>query len=67
MENNWVRVYTSNQLFHVEMIKEFLSDNGIAAFIMNKQDSFYKFGDIEIYTKPDDVMKAKLLIEKFES
>lgn len=53
-------------LYVAELLKEYLADNTIHAFIINKQDSFYKFGDIEIYVLPEDVMKAKLLIEKFE-
>jgi hypothetical protein len=66
MDENWSLVYTSNKLYEAEILKEYLADQGIIAFIINKQDSFYKFGDIEVYTKPDDVMRSKLLIEKFE-
>jgi hypothetical protein len=67
MENNWIQVYSTSELYKAELLKEFLADHGIMAFVLNKQDSFYKFGDIEVYTGPDDVMKAKLLIEKFEN
>ncbi len=44
-----------------------LADHEIAAFIINKQDSTYKFGDIEIYTYRDNVIRAKKLIQEFES
>jgi hypothetical protein len=67
MTENWNLVYTSDQLYKAELFREFLADNGITAFIINKQDSVYRFGDIEVYTRPDDVMRAKLLIEKFEN
>ena len=67
MEENWVVVNITNSVYHAEMIKLMLSDNGIESFIINKKDSNYHFGDIEIYTRPDFVMKAKLLIEKFEN
>ena len=43
-----------------------LADNGIDSFIINKMDSNYLIGDIEIYTLEDYVMKSKLLIDKFE-
>jgi hypothetical protein len=66
METEWILVYTSNKLYEAEILREFLDDNGIETFLMNKQDSSYHIGDIEVYTRPDDVMKAKLLIEKFE-
>lgn len=59
-------VYTTNKIFEADSIKEYLLDNDIESFLLNKQDSVYLFGDIELYTRPDDIMKAKLLIEKFE-
>ena len=67
MENNWSLIYTSNKLNEAEILKEFLDENGIEVFVMNKQDSSYHIGDIEVYSRPEDVMKAKLLIEKFEN
>ncbi len=66
MENNWILVYTCGEQYVAELLKEYLADNTIRAFIINKQDSFYKFGDIEVYVLPEDVMKARLLIKKFE-
>jgi hypothetical protein len=67
MDNNWTLVYTSNKLYEANILKELLEDNDIDAFVINKQDSTYHFGDVEVYTKPEDVMKAKVLIEKFEN
>jgi replication initiation and membrane attachment protein DnaB len=66
MEKRWVRVHSTSNYYHAEMIRQMLSDNGIDAFIINKKDSSYLFGEVEIYTLPDYVMKSKLLIEKFE-
>ncbi len=67
MTENLVRVYLSNQVYHVEMLKQFLSDNGIAAFSIDKRDSSYLFGSIELYVNRDDVIMAKVLIKKFEN
>lgn len=67
MDNNWVFVYSSNQLYEVQLVKEILEDNEIDTFVLNKQSSSYLIGDIELYTRPDDVLKAKLIIEKFEN
>lgn len=66
MEQKWIKVHTTKNIYHAEMIKQMLADNEIDAFIINKMDSNYFFGDIEIYTLPDLVMKSKLLIDKFE-
>ena len=66
MEQQWIKVHSTNNIYHAEMIKQMLADNEIDSFIINKMDSNYFFGDIEIYTLPDLVMKSKLLIDKFE-
>ena len=65
MTSDKVLVYTTNQLFEAEMIKQFLYDNDIQAFILNKMDSAYLFGDIEILVSRDDVINSKRLIEDF--
>ena len=66
-EQNWVIIFTTNVLYEAEILKEFLSSNEIDTFVLNKQDSLYHIGDIELYSMPEDVMKAKLLIEKFNN
>lgn len=66
MSDKNVIVYTTNRLYQAEILKNILAENGIHSFIINKQDSNYLFGDIEIYVNQDDVIKAKLLVEKFE-
>lgn len=45
------------------MVKDILEDNSMDVVLLNKQDSFYLFGDIELYVKPDDVIRAKFLIK----
>ncbi|HBX50985.1 MAG: hypothetical protein A2275_13190 [Bacteroidetes bacterium RIFOXYA12_FULL_35_11] len=63
MESDWQVVYSTDKEYIAEMIKALLEDNEMDAFIMNKKDSFYvTIGDIEIYVKRDDLLKAKLLI-----
>ena len=68
MEKDWVMVYTTDKLYEAELLKEILRDNNINAILLNKQDSAYKsFGDIEIYVNTRNVIRAKLLINEFES
>ena len=67
MDNNWSLVYTIDKLYKAEILKEILADNGIESFVANKLDSSFIIGEVEIYVMPDDVMKAKHLIEKFEN
>jgi hypothetical protein len=67
MDKKHCLVYTCNKQYEAEILKEILAENDIESFLINKQDSSYLIGDIEIYVQPDDVMKAKLIIEKFEN
>lgn len=62
-----VLVHTTNKTYLAEMLIQYLGDNGIVAFTIDKRDSNYHFGDIEFYVEKDDVIRAKLLINKFES
>ncbi len=67
MEKDWVIIYTTNKSYQAEIFRNVLSDHEIESFIINKQDSSYKFGSIEVYVKRDHVLKAKMLVKEFES
>jgi hypothetical protein len=66
MEGNLVHIYSSSQPYTAELIKQMLIDKNIGAFLVNKQDSTYKFGEVELYVNRDDVIRAKMLIKEFE-
>jgi len=65
MTSKKVLVYTTNKLYEAEMIRQYLLDHNITAFIMNKMDSAYLFGDIELLVARDDVIRSKKLIGDF--
>jgi len=68
MEKGWVQVYTTDKMFQAEILKQVLADHDIEAVIMNKMDSSYRaFGEIELYVKYDNVIKAKMLAKEFDS
>ncbi len=67
MEKDWVVAYYASQTFQAEMIRKMLSDHEIEVFIINKQDSSYHIGEIELYVKRDNVVRAKKLIKDFEN
>lgn len=66
MDNDLVNIYSSGQSYVAELVRQMLSDNNIKAFLVNKQDSVYKFGEIELFVNRDDVIRAKMLIQEFE-
>ena len=59
MENNWTKVFSTEDPFTAEILKQGLLENDIAAVVMNQQDSSYKtFGTIHILVHPDNFDKA---------
>ena len=66
MADNLVHIYSMGNPYQAELAKQMLNSHNIPAFIVNKQDSAYKFGDIEIYVNRDHVIRAKKLIREFE-
>jgi len=66
MTAEWVMVYSSNRSYEVEMVKAFLTDNEIECISMNKQDSAYLFGEIEIYVSTANALEARQLIIQFK-
>lgn len=66
MEGNLVHIYSTSQPYTAELVKQMLINQNIGAFLVNKQDSTYKFGEVELYVNRDDVIRAKMLIKEFE-
>ena len=62
MEESWQVIYAAKFEHNAEIVRAVLEDNGISAIVLNKKDSAYLFGEVEVYVKPDDVMKAKMII-----
>lgn len=67
MENNWTKVFSTEDPFTAEILKQGLLENDIPAVVMNQQDSSYKvFGMIHILVHPDNVEKANAYIKDNE-
>ena len=65
MEKGWVNVYSSGQPHLVEIAKELLRENQIESVIVDKRDSAYiTIGELELFVRDLDVMKAKFILEK---
>lgn len=63
MEDNWVKIYTSEQQFQIELVKGLLKEHDIGSVSLNKQDSVYHIGSIELYVPVEDAFRAKQIIE----
>ena len=66
MDKELVHIYSTGQPYVAELVRQMLTDHNIQSFIVNKQDSAYKFGDIDLFVNRDHVIRAKMLIREFE-
>jgi len=46
----------------VEIVQAVLADNNIDTVIVNKQDSSYHFGEVELHAHPDNAILAIQII-----
>jgi hypothetical protein len=65
MDEEWVVIYSSQQLYEIELLSGFLLENDIESFVINKQDSSYLIGEIELHVPINSILKAKQLISNF--
>lgn len=66
MEKDWTKIREFNNEIHAEMVKQMLEANGIPAVLMNKKDSSYLFGKLELFVNQEYVEQAVSLIENEE-
>lgn len=64
MKDNWQCIHKTNYEYIAEIIKGVLADNQIQCYSVNKKDSAYLFGEIELYVSYDDVIRAKQILER---
>lgn len=62
--NNLVSVYTTDQEYQASLISNKLKEVGIEPFQLNKRDSMYPVGYIEIQVPSSSVEEARAIIEK---
>lgn len=66
MDSNWALIFSTANPYKAELLKGLLDENNIDSVVMNKQDSSYHFGELELYVKAGDVVKAKRIISAQE-
>ncbi len=63
MEKNWVKIATYTNAIEIEIVKQMLEEHQINAVVLNKQDSSYLLGKLELYVNQSDVDQAQELIK----
>lgn len=67
MYTDWVIVFSTPQAYEAEVVKAILDENEIECITINKRDSAYNFGEIEVYVVTDNVLRAKQIISSYQS
>jgi len=62
--NNLVSVYTTDKEYQASLISNKLKEAGIEPFQLNKRDSMYPVGYVEIQVPESSVEEARAIIEK---
>lgn len=62
MENNWIKLLVGSNPIEIEITKQMLEEHDIPAVVMNKQDSSYRFGLVELYVHESQEAAARLLL-----
>lgn len=61
-EENFTLIYTSTKPLEIAAAVSMLEEQDIPAFTINKTDSSYIFGVIELYVSNEQVDKAQLIL-----
>lgn len=67
MEKQWVKIFITANPVQAEISKQMLEEHGVAAVVINKQDSSYRFGQVELYVHESDEAFARGLITEIET
>lgn len=62
MAIKWKKVFSSNQIHKIILVEQLLTEHNIHNVRMNKQDSAYLIGQIEIFVNQEDVLIASNII-----
>lgn len=62
--SNWQTIFKTTIAHQAEIVKAVLQDLDIQSVIVNKKDSSYLFGQIELRVESENVMKSLKIIEE---
>lgn len=67
MENDWIKIRTYTNPIEAEIVRQMLEEHAIPAVVLNKQDSSYHFGRLELYVSGVNEEAAVALIEESDN
>lgn len=62
----WKTVYNTENVLRAEIVKSILEEKGFNPVLINKKDSSYLFGLMEIQVSVEEVLESLRIIEKIK-
>jgi len=62
MEKHWIKLFVTSHPIQAELTKQMLEEHQVQAVVINKQDSSYRFGQIELYVHESQELFARELM-----
>ena len=64
-KENWIRIYSSKEVYQAKIAEDILKQNGIESHIVNKPDSVLpSIGEAELYTLPRKSRKSQTYFKR---
>lgn len=63
----WARIRSEGDPLKIHVLKQMLENEGVPAVVINKRDSNYHFGEVELYVRGVDVIRANQLINSMNN
>jgi len=67
MEKDWTKIRTYTNAIEAEIVRQMLVEHEIPAVVLNKQDSSYHFGKLELYVSEENKGTALALLEESDN
>jgi hypothetical protein len=65
MSEDWVMVFSSANEYQASLVSILIEDElGIPAVLLDRRDSAYLIGEVELYVRPEDAVIARHFITK---
>ncbi len=64
MEKGWTKVFRTDKPYQADIVSNILNENNIKSVVINKKDSMYLFGFIEVYVEDENKDVAIEIINK---
>lgn len=66
MEKDWVTIFTSHDRMNIELVKQILTEHDLTVVEINKTDSAYHFGRMNLFIHASDFASAIEIINRIE-